>query len=126
MLLTKQVELLCEARGDTALTTMVQDLVFARSADMLVVPTDTFGQQTAGKETVGSMSATLLRNIKDVSLLLVKANSVGNAHKSSSTQGAAVQKLGGQHAVLPCSSPRINTHWVDCDLLLCHCDCRAR
>lgn len=89
VLLTKRVELLCESRGDTPLTTMVQDLVSSRSADMLVIPTDTYGQHSsAGKEAVGSMSATLLRNIKDVSLLLVKANSVGNAHKSSPSQSA--------------------------------------
>jgi hypothetical protein len=83
---TSQLEVCCFARGETSLIDMIQELIYARSVDMLMVPTDTLGQQA--KEAVGSLSLSLLRNVKDVSLLMVKANSAGNAHKSDILSGA--------------------------------------
>jgi hypothetical protein len=86
---SSQLEVACVARGETPVVDMIQEMVADRALDVLVVPTDTLGQQD--KEAVGSLSLMLLRNIRDVSFLIVKANSVGNAHKSDILAGAPVQ-----------------------------------
>ena len=64
---------------------------------MLALPSDSVGQRGTA-EPMGSLTLTLLRNVKNVSLLVVKANSAGLAHRSDAEQaGAALMLVHGRH-----------------------------
>ena len=67
---------------------VVQELVYARSLNVLALPSDTVGQR-GSDEPMGSLTLTLLRNIKNVNLLVVKANSAGMAHRTAALQAGA-------------------------------------
>jgi hypothetical protein len=80
------VELVCcERKGGLTFVEAVQHFVHEREVDIVALASDTLGQ--LDPQPVCSLTLALLRRLRDVNILVCKANSAGASNRLDASEG---------------------------------------